>query len=137
MKRRKPQKGRLGEAESPSAEVTPPIPQQVISSPEVLPTDLPIIDVSLISRASEVPKGLNHNDMIVIVTGDSERTANLERLIWSSTGLIAIGVGSISAVVIFVSHYRVAGSVGLATAAVGGIMSLVARIRLRKKRGSN
>jgi hypothetical protein len=120
--------------ESSSVEVTPPIaPPPVIPSPEKLPSDVRIIDVSLANRSDEMPKGLKFPDLLVIVTGSKARTENLESLIWSTTGLLALGLGSISGIAIFALHYRVAGSVGLASATIAGIMSLVARIRLRKK----
>lgn len=136
MKRKKRRKDQLGQPVPLPAEATPPMPSPQAPSPEIFSSELSIIDLSLISKPSEMPKGLNRNDMIVIVTGDPKRTANLQRLIWSLTGMLVVGLGSISVIAIFALHYRVAGEVGAATAAIAGIMSVIAKIRLRNKRDS-
>jgi hypothetical protein len=124
-----------------SAEVTPseptptPTPQDV-PPPEVGHDDVSIIGVSLVHTQSEMPKGLNLYDMLVIVTGDPQRVVQLQKLTWSLTGVGAIALGSTSIIVFFAFHYHVVGEVGLASAAVAGIMSLVAKFRLKKKRDS-
>ena len=83
---------------------------------------------------SETPKGLNLFDFLALVTSSKAMTANLKEIIQSMSGLFALAVGSVSAIGIVTLHYRVAGSVGLATAAIAGIISLVAKIRRRGKR---
>jgi hypothetical protein len=97
--------------------------------PEVRPPD-----TSQASKTSETAKVSNLFGLLAVVTESKEMTANLERLIWSMSGLLALAIGLISAIGIVALHYPVAGSVSLATAT---IISLVARFRLRKKRDSH
>jgi hypothetical protein len=120
------------------AEVTPPTAlPQASPSPETLPGDVRIIDVSLTSKPDETPTDLNFPGLIAFVTSSEERTANLARLIWSTTGLLALGIGSISGFGIVALHYGVVGRVGLTASAIAEIMSVAAWIRLRKKRDSD
>lgn len=131
-----------------SAEVLPSVVQPPITPvPEERPNDVSIIDVSVVNKPAAIPNDLNLPGLIAHVTDSQERTANLEqligsaaahleRLIWSLTGLLALGVGSISVLGIFASHYHLAGEIGLASAAIAGIMSVVAKIKLRRKRNS-
>jgi len=134
MKSKKGRKGQVPQTPLLSAPVSPSMSApQVIPSPEILPSD-PLINKGSLNKQSDMPKGLNRNDMIVIVTGDPERVANVQRLIWSLTGMLVVVVGSASVIIIFAAHNRYAGEAGLATAAIAGIMSILARIRLRKKR---
>jgi len=112
--------------------------------PTALPTPIsekPTLASALECQATmqppgEVPGSLNLWDFLARVTKSNKMTANLQRLIWSISGLLALVGGSVTAIAIVALHHRVAGSVSLATAAVVGIISLVARILLRKKRGS-
>jgi hypothetical protein len=140
MKGKKGKKGKKDQLRPPTnlpAEVTPPTPApEVTPSPEILPDDVSIIGVSIVPKAEEMPKGLNVYDMLVIVTGDPQRVEQLLKLTWSLTGAGALVLGSTSAIVLFASHYHVAGEVGLASAAVAAIMSLVAKFLPGKKRGS-
>jgi len=120
---------------------------QVIPAPEELPSDVSIIGVSVVSKPAEIPRDLNFSSLIAHVAESRERTANLEgligsaaanleRLIWSVTSLLALGVGAISALGIFASHYHIAAEIGVGSAAIAGIMSILGRIRLRKNRNS-
>jgi hypothetical protein len=137
MKSKKGEKGQVPQAPILSAPVNPSMSApQVNPSLEIPPSDPLVNKGSLNNEQSDMPKGLNRNDMIVIVTGDPERVANVQRLIWSLTGMLVVVVGSASAIVIFAAHNRYAGEVGLATATIAGITSILARIRLRKKRDS-
>jgi hypothetical protein len=131
-----------------SAEVMPSAGQPPVNSAqEERPSDVPIISATVVNKSAVIPKDLNLPALLAYVVDSKERTANLagligsatsdlERLIWSVTGLLALAVGSISGLAIFSSHYHLAGYIGLASAAIAAIMSVVGKIRLRKKRKS-
>jgi hypothetical protein len=132
-----------------SAEVVPSAgqPPPVSSPQEERLSDVPRISATVVNKSSVIPKDLNFPGLLAYVADSRERTANmagligsatanLERLIWSVTGVLALAVGSISGLAIFSSHYHLAGYIGLASAAIAAIMSVVGKIRLRKKRKS-
>jgi len=82
--------------------------------------------------------GMNTNDLLGYAIGSPDRTKNLERLIWATTGLFALVIGSLSAVAIIASQYRVAGSVGLAAAVIAVIAPATAiwrRLRRQRRAG--
>jgi hypothetical protein len=130
MKRRK---GSSRRTKRRSVEVMSPLPSQpVIPSPEA-PNDLRI-GVSLIGKYIELPKGLNRNDAVVIITGDDKRTDNVIRIILATSGVLVVVVGTVSMLLIFALDYRTVGTVGLASAVVAGIITATGRLLLRKKK---
>jgi hypothetical protein len=120
----------------PAKVVPPAAPAQVSPLPGTLPDGVHIIDVSLTSKPDDTPTDVNFPGFIAFVTNSDKRTANLAKLIWSMTGFLALGIGSVSAFIIAVLHNSVVGGVGLAASAIAEIMSVVAWIRRRRKRDS-
>jgi hypothetical protein len=104
--------------------VVPPTPVE----PSV--TEVVLVETTVAQSArretGETPPiiGMNTNDLLGYAISSEERTKRLERLIWSVTGIVALIVGSVSAVVLIASPYRVAGGVGLAAAGIAGVHSV-------------
>jgi hypothetical protein len=73
--------------------------------------------------------GMNTNDLVGYAISSEERTKRLERLIWSVTGILALIFGSVSAIVLIASPYRVVGGVGLAAAGIAGVHSVGMMLR--------
>lgn len=124
--------------EPPTTEVAPSAAQQPNSVTEFIAESQPVIDLVVTGHAEDARNGMNLNDLIRYAIGSPDRTKNLERIIWATTGLIALFAGLISGIVIFATQYRVAGSVGLAAAVIAGISGPIAKIGrwVRRRRRS-
>jgi hypothetical protein len=107
-----------------------PAAQQSEPSPaEITPTSVQPPEPPEFARHEGIPKGVNWRDVIGYAIGSPGRTRNLERIIWTMTGLLALAIGTVSAVGYLVFHYHAAGSIGIATALVAGIGRPLAAIR--------
>ena len=116
------------EESDPPSEQPPPVVFPAPVEPSV--TEVVLVDATAAQSARRETNetwpitGMNTNDLVGYAISSEERTKRLERLIWSVTGIIAIIVGSVSAIVLVVSPYRVAGGVGLAAAGIAGVHSV-------------
>jgi hypothetical protein len=82
------------------------------------------VEATLEQRAEEKPpNGMNRNDLVGYAISSEQRTRHLERLIWASTGIFSLFVGTVGIVVIIAStHYRTSGIVGLVAAAIASMV---------------
>jgi hypothetical protein len=110
--------------ETPSDSIIPAASFESAPVPDVITNGAPRIDLHVTGPSTEPPNGMNLNDLLRYAITEVERTRNLERIIWSATGLIAFFVGGICIVLLVSTHFKVEGLVGLATAAVAGISGI-------------
>jgi len=95
-----------------------PLAQPVDVTPAIQPE---FLDTPLTGLLSETPpNGANVADVIRYAIAEEERFKRLQRLIWTTTGLGALVLGTASAVAMIVYPHLAAGGVGLAAAAIAG-----------------
>jgi hypothetical protein len=121
-------------SEPPSTAVAPSASIGPDPASESTANGQPVIVVPSISRPQETPTGMNTRDLVGYAIASEDRTVRLERLIYAVTGLLIVMVTLISAAAIVAFHYRIAGSVGLATAAIAAIGGPAAATVRRKRR---
>lgn len=118
----------LSREPSPSP-APPPLSGLPILDPEVVAVVQSLVEVTINNRLGDTPPtGMNKNDVVAYAIASEERTRRLERLIWTTTGILALGVGSASILCILVLHEHIAGSIGLATATIAGVSTAAAKI---------